>query len=235
MVGNDTQTETIQEARWRRLKELRWQGMTFADMVPILTRENYLPDHGSHAQPTSKGNRSGKRNAEICARCENVISQQWRTWSDRLKDDETELAEQRWRFFRDFEEIIGTCRRDYRQKVTIRTTKTKTLVATEGSVWPVRVKMENGEIEQRLYPGDAIEGLAEIVEVTEREEWRIYPQLLEIWRETRKDVARVTGLPVDEVGDPEAERDGAPEKRGLRVTVPKGFLERNGVKTDEVM
>lgn len=213
------------EARFQRIKQLRYEGLTFAKMLPTLIKEGYLPLHAEHENkpPRAKGGRTAKRNAEVCASCEHAIGEQWRRNHARLRDDEPDVDEQRWKWFADQEWIIATARADYRQRVVITTTKRKQVEPIPGSMWTVRVKLENGEVEQRLYPAESIEGIAEIVETTERVEHRIYPQLLELMSEVRDKVARVAGVDVDEVGDPDAEKGESTAPRGLRVTVPAGW------------
>lgn len=230
MVAVAEKEETDSEARFRRVKQLRYDGYTFAAMIPTLIKEGYLPEHVKHGNEPArtKGGRTAKRNAEICSRCENAVSEQWRRLHARLREDEPEVDEQRWKWFRDQEWIVEQCRTDYRQRVVITTTKRKQVEPIPGSMWTVRVKLDNGEVEQRLYPAESIEGIAEIVETTERVEHRIYPQLLELMSEVRDKVARVAGVAVDEVGDPDAERESTGAPRGLRVTVPAGWGDRDG-------
>lgn len=172
--------QSIQQQRLYRMKHMRFDGMKLVQMVPTLISEGLLPEHEKHEnlRPWKKGSRSDERAAEICERCEHAIGELWRNNVRNLTSDET-----RWLWYADMEALAATCLRDYREESTVVTKK-------------------------KRYPEADSEDKAVMIEVTERTEVRVRPQLLDLYRVVLNDMARLAGVPIGELDESEGEDEG---------------------------
>lgn len=163
------------DRRYNRMKHLRVDEVTFAEMVPKLIEEGLLSDHANHIglPPMKQGRRTPTRNDEICARCEHLIFQQWKRNVAKLSADEAVLLDARflWR------------KQAARQIVRYETLATAPVVTTT----TVRKKIE----------GEEAEGY--VLETTTREERRSNPAYFRMADELRANIARLAGVPVGEM------------------------------------
>lgn len=228
-AANDDQFRepTIAERRYNRIKHLKVDRYQFVQMVPVLIEEGLLPEHGKHVtMPTVvKGDRTLERSEEVCARCENTITQQWRRNVGTLSTDEVEFMEAKWTWIAEKERIIDICRRDFKSTERTMTVRRKRVVAKPGEVWPITFTDRNGEVQEALIPSEHIVGIAFITETTETTQTVTYPKLLELASTVRNELARVAGLDIDE-GD--EDRDTQDERQGARYVILKPPPERSG-------
>ena len=179
------------------MKHLRVEDVTFADMVPLLWNEDLLPEHGDHIGKPQRGQgrRTDARQAQTCGHCEHLIHEQWRRNVRNLSADEAEMLDARFLWRNYATKMIAQCLADYRQKIIITTTKRRRIEPKEGQTQAVDFA----------------------VETTTREETRIYPQLLEMARDLRADIARLAGVPVGDLSSVPRPSETAKDRKKLHV------------------
>lgn len=174
--------DIIEETRWRQMKALKCEGLSFAEMVPRLAEMDLVACRNCEGGvPKTRKTKSG---LEICTTCEDTLTQFWRRNIPRLKAEEADILEVKSEWLDAKRFVMRTCRAEYRRCAVTRTTRTE-LVKIEGA--------KEGEPQER-----------ELVTTTEREEWRIDKGLLSLYSQTANEIAKVLGMELDE---PEGDGD----------------------------
>lgn len=200
VVTEDQQVDDPSEERRRlqRMKHLKVDDYTFADMVPMLLAENLISEHGNHAArpPRNMGRRSDERNAELCGHCEHLIREQWARNVKNLTADQARMFEASFVWINQAVRRAIKCESMVTQKVEIVTEKRRRIENADGK------------------PTDDF-----LVEVTTRRETRLYPEFMNIAVGLRRDIARLSGVPVGDVGkeiDPDKSKRGG--RKVMRVS-----------------
>jgi hypothetical protein len=105
--------------------------------------------------------------------------------------------EVRWEWIEAHRFIARTARQRHVQKVAVRTTRRSRVEPSDGASWRVLIDTPEGAKEAIVLAKD-IADVAENVVVTEREEVRIYPELLKLYGETMDKIAKFVGFDVDD-------------------------------------
>ncbi len=179
-IDADTYREpSIQDRRINRMKHLRVEGTSFADMVPILIAEGLIPEHGDHPaqRPNGNGRRAEQRRAEVCGYCEHLINEHWRRHVVHLSADEAVLLEARWLWIN----------RAAKQIIRYETLAVAPVITTTTT----RRKMEAAE--------GAAENEAYVIETTTKEVRSTSPTYFRMADELRADIARLAGVPVGDL------------------------------------
>jgi hypothetical protein len=188
---------SVQDLRIHRMKHLRVDGTSFADMVPILVAEGLIPEHGNHSPDRATGNnrRSVERRAEICGHCEHLIHEHWKRNIVNLSADEAVLLDARFLWIN----------RAARQIVRYETLAVAPVITTTTT----RRKIEAAE--------GAEDNDAYVIETTTKEVRSTSPTYFRMADELRAHIARLAGVPVGDLSRVPAPQAAGRGKKQLVV------------------